>query len=148
MSQVFTMAKVTGHLYNQSHEKFTNEKDSILEAVQNSLLSPFISQRAFTLDEARSMFKESATLALERVQSKDILDEIAQKDEILIIFDTLLVDYAYLNHGIVGDEFKATLSKYDLAWDKQTSTFIQSVVNQLFVLNEQFDQKIENANES
>jgi hypothetical protein len=82
---------------------------------------------------------------LERVQSKEILEEIAQKDEILIIFDALLVDYALLNHNVVGEELKATVSKYDLGWSAGMSTFIQSIVDKLFELNETFDLQIEQA---
>ena len=67
MTQVFSLSKVNRNTYNESNEKYTNEKDSILEAVQNSLLSPFISQRAFTKQEAEELFKECTTLALERV---------------------------------------------------------------------------------
>ena len=52
MTKVFQLSKVNRNTYNESTEKYTNEKDSILDAVHNSLLSPFISQRAFTKEEA------------------------------------------------------------------------------------------------
>ena len=145
MTKVFQLSKVNRNTYNESTEKYTNEKDSILDAVHNSLLSPFISQRAFTKEEAQTLFQECATLALERVQSKEILEEIAQKDEILIIFDALLVDYALLNHNVSGEELKATVSKHDLGWSAGMKTFIQSIVDKLFELNETFDLQIEQA---
>ena len=145
MTKVFQLSKVNRNTYNESTEKYTNEKDSILDAVHNSLLSPFLSQRAFTKEEAQTLFQECATLALERVQSKEILEEIAQKDEILIIFDALLVDYALLNHNVSGEELKATVSKYDLGWSAGMKTFIQSIVDKLFELNETFDLQIEQA---
>ena len=139
------MSKVSKHTYNESCVKYTNEKDSILEAIHNSLLSPFVTLRGFSKVEAIDLFKDCVQSALTKVSSREILDEIAQKDEILIIFDALMVDYALLNHNISGDEFKATVSKYDLGWTVSQQPFIQSIVDKLFNLNEQFDQQIENA---
>lgn len=55
------------------------------------------------------MFKECSGLALKRVQEQTVLDCIADKDEILFIFDALLVDYALLNHNIHSEEFKASI---------------------------------------
>ena len=55
------------------------------------------------------MFMECSKLALENVQQPSVLECIADKDEILFIFDALLVDYAFLNHQIHSEEFKSIL---------------------------------------
>lgn len=51
---------------------------------------------------------------MDRVQDPTVLECIADKDEILFIFDALIADYAYMKYSIHGEEFKATLSKYDI----------------------------------
>jgi hypothetical protein len=61
-------------------------------------LSPFKSQRAFSKDKAKEIFLQITNMALSKVQEQEILDQIAEKDEILFIFDALLVDYALLHH--------------------------------------------------
>ena len=46
---------------------------------------------------------------------------------------------------MIGEELKATVSKFDLGWTAEMKTFIQSIVDKLFELNETFDQQIEHA---
>lgn len=48
------------------------------------------------------------------MQNQDVLDQISEKDEILLIYDALLVDYALINDNMHSEEFKATVSKFDL----------------------------------
>ena len=63
---------------------------------------------------------------------------IADKDEILFIFDALIVDYALMNYSIHGEEFKATLSKYDVLNDANVKPYLNSVIEKLHELNEKF----------
>ena len=89
-----------------------------------SLSSPFKSQRAFPREKAVEIFTHASRLALAKVQDKEILEQIAEKDEILFIFDALLVDYAYLHYQVHSEEFKATVSKYGLSQDPKLQSHI------------------------
>lgn len=60
------------------------------------------------------------------------------KDEILFIFDGLIVDYALMKYNIHGDEFKSTLSKHDVLNDESVKSYLNTVVNKLHELNEKF----------
>ncbi len=48
------------------------------------------------------------------MQNANVLEQISEKDEILLIYDALLVDYAFINDNMNSEELKATVSKFDL----------------------------------
>lgn len=84
------------------------------------------------------MFKDCCSQALTRVQEQVILECIGDKDEILFIFDGLIVDYALLKYNIHGDEFKSLLSKHDVLNDGNVKSYLDTVVNKLHELNERY----------
>ena len=51
------------------------------------------------------------------VQDKTILEMIEEKDEVLFIFDSLCMDYAYIDYDVHCEEFRATISKHDIPND-------------------------------
>jgi hypothetical protein len=44
------------------------------------------------------MLVKCSNLALQKAQDQEMIESVAEKDEILFIFDTLLMDYALIHH--------------------------------------------------
>lgn len=82
------------------------------------------------------MFIECSEEALKQAQSDSVKQLVGEKDEILFIFDSMLVDYALIKHEIHSEEFKATIARHGLSEDKVIKPKIQALVNELHNLNE------------
>lgn len=61
---------------------------------------------------------------------------VGEKDEILFIFDSMFMDYAYIKHEIHCEEFKSTIARHGLPEDPVIRTKIQALVDKLHELNE------------
>ena len=70
------------------------------------------------------------------VQNKSILEMIEEKDEVLFIFDSLFMDYAYIDYDVHCEEFRATISKHDLINDPLLISQINTLVQKLYEINE------------
>ena len=97
-----------------SHSEYTNDREGLKDIFTLTLTSPFTSQRVMTESNAHEIFLSASNKALDTVQKQEVLDQITEKDEILLIFDALLVDYAFINDNLHSEELKATVSKFDL----------------------------------
>ena len=123
-----------------SHSEYTNDREGLKDIFTLTLTSPFVSQRAFPEDKARSIFLEASDQALITVQKQEVLDQISEKDEILLIFDALLVDYAFIAENVHSEELKATVSKFDLATQPSLQIHIDAIVDKLYELNSQYEE--------
>ena len=74
-----------------------------------------------------------------KVQTPEVLAQISQRDEILLIFDALLVDFAYIHHSVHSEEFRATVTKFDITSEPSLQSHINAIVTKLFELNSQYD---------
>jgi len=112
------LAKIDYNIYYATQQEYTVDKQGIYDTVILSMASPFKSQRAFTYEKAKDMFMQCSQLAIKQVQEQRVLDLIGEKDEILFIFDAMLMDYALINYHIHSEEFKATIARHGLPTDK------------------------------
>jgi len=60
------------------------------------------------------VISESCSEALTLVESEPLLSLIKDKDDILVIYELVMMDLAYLNHQINLEELKALASKHDI----------------------------------
>jgi hypothetical protein len=60
---------------------------------------------------------------------------LADKDEILVIFDYLLVDYVYLKYKLHSEEFKALFTHYDLMNDTVARKHIDNIVERIYQIH-------------
>lgn len=58
---------------------------------------------------------------------------------IWLIFDALLVDYAYNNYGINSEEFRSLITKYDLVSELEVQNEIENIVDTLYKINAQYE---------
>ena len=70
------------------------------------------------------------------MESPDLPKYISDQDEALIIYDSLLVDYAMLLHNIHSEEFKATFTKFDLLDDPSLKTHNEFIAKKIFEIKE------------
>ena len=68
-----------------------------------------------------------------------MLSQISQKDEILLVFDALLVDYAYIHYTLHSEEFRATVTKFNLTKDPSLQDHLNAIVDKLFELNSRYE---------
>lgn len=59
-----------------------------------------------------------------------------EKDMVILVFDCLLVDFAYLRHSVQSEEFRSLVTKYDVTEDSRVKRTIDKIVDKLFALNE------------
>jgi hypothetical protein len=60
---------------------------------------------------------------------------IKDKDDILVIYELLVLDFVYINHSINCEDFKAIVVKHDLLIDDEESiAHIQEIANVLYEL--------------
>ena len=77
------------------------------------------------------MFKHVVDLALKKLANPEILAVAMTHDDLVIYFDSLLVDYAKLNYGISCEEFKASLAKYEILRDPTLKSILDSIVTKI-----------------
>lgn len=84
------------------------------------------------------MFKECAGKALAKVSDKHILsiDPMGERDMVILVFDSLLMDYAYISYSVKSEEFRALITKFDLLKDSNVAPLVNQIVDKLYDLNE------------
>ena len=55
---------------------------------------------------------------------------------VILAFDSLLVDFAYLDYSIHSEEFRSLVTKFNVTRDSSTKGTIDSIVDTLFELND------------
>ena len=79
------------------------------------------------------MFKNVTNLALLKLREKEVLQQVLTHDDLVIYFDALCADFAKLHYDISCEEFKATISKYDILNDSDvqslTSTIVETIAS-------------------
>ena len=137
---VCQISKLNINVFMNTNTTLPSDKKAIHDLLNISLTSPFKSQRAFSRERAIEIFKACSNYALDKVQEQSVIDQLTDKDEVLIIFDTLLVDYAMIHFGINCEEFKATVSKYDLLNDRELKPQVTAIVDKISELHEKMDE--------
>ncbi|CDW72289.1 UNKNOWN [Stylonychia lemnae] len=136
---ILTLAKVDRAIYNASQKVYTNGLEGIHDAIILALSSPFKAQRGFGKQETINMLIQITNKALQKVQEKEVLECILEKDEIIFIYDALVGDYAQLDYQVHAEEFKALISKHQLLKDSQVIAQIDKFVQKLHELNEKYE---------
>ena len=57
------------------------------------------------------------------------------RDMVILIFDCLLVDYAYLNQNMHSEEFRSMVTKYNLLNQANVKPMVNTIVDKLYELN-------------
>lgn len=63
------------------------------------------------------------------------LESLKEKDMILLLFDTLQIDFAFINFSILSEEYRSLFTKYDLSYDESLQAHIDKLVDTLWELN-------------
>lgn len=64
---------------------------------------------------------------------------ITDKDDITVIYESLVLDYVYINHSINCEDFKALVVKHDLLVnDEESISHIEATANTLYELLQKF----------
>ena len=87
------------------------------------------------------MFKNTARLALDKLSSPVIAKQALTHDDLIIYFDCLISDYASLHFGVNCEEFKATISKYDLLHDADASEIVEEILDTISKLSPNYQEK-------
>jgi hypothetical protein len=64
------------------------------------------------------------------------LEAMKEKDMVILAFDSLLVDYAYIEHSLPSEEFRSLVTKFNLTQEPEVKSLIESIVDKLFELND------------
>lgn len=107
--------------------------------LQNQFLSPFKSLRAFSRERAIEIFRDVSKQALAKLKDQEIIDSVMSHDDVLIFFDNLVVDYARINYDINCEEFKASISKYDLLNDKELKDLLSEILDTVISISPNFN---------
>jgi DNA polymerase II large subunit len=94
--------------------------EAVRDFFQLSLTSPFKTSQAYTNQQATDIYLFATTKALEIIRSAELSSLVGDKDDIFLVFDALLVDFAALNpsfSGINCDEFRAICTLFDMDVD-------------------------------
>ncbi len=138
-TQVLDLARINPNVYMASHNEYTNDKEGLKDFLILTFTSPFIASRPLSKDEAKKILIECTTQALKEVQMEELSSLIHEKDDILVIYELLVLDYVNINHSINCEDFKAIVSKHDLLTeDKESIEHIQEIANVLYELNSKF----------
>ena len=136
--EINQQARIDYNIYYASQTEYSTGLKGVHSAVVLSLSSPFKPQRGFTKQEVVDMFNQTLTESIAAVQEPSVLECINDKDEILFIFDAMLVDVALMKHHIHGEEFKSLIQKYSIIEDPVCKANLESVVAKLHEINETF----------
>ena len=142
-NDVKSECRIGDQVFVFSQMEYGQDKQSIRDAITSSLLSPFTMKRAFSQKDVKRIFIESANKVLHRVKQEDLqnLQIVQQKDYILILFDTLFMDYAFIDKQIHQEEFRAAISRYNLLGDKEVADKLTEIVNVLYEINVKFEEE-------
>lgn len=122
-----------------SHNEYTNDQEGLKDFLILTFTSPFVASRPLCEADAKNILLECTKLALKEVQNEELLDLIKEKDDILVIYELLVLDFVNINHSMNCEDFKAIVSKYDLLTkDKESIEHIQNIANDLYELNSKF----------
>jgi hypothetical protein len=136
---VLDLARINPNVYMSSHNEYTNDKEGLKDFLILTFTSPFSASRALSCDEAKKILIECTSQALKEVQSEELSSLISEKDDILVIYELLVLDFVYINHTINSEEFKAIVSKHDLLTsDEESIEHIREMANVLYELNSKF----------
>ena len=83
---------------------------------------------------------ECSSGALEEVESEEVRSLIKDKDDILVVFESIMFDKIMLTHHINCEEFKALTSRYHLAEDEEIKRHIEGVAGKLFEINSKYSE--------
>lgn len=131
--------KISQKVFNDTYGSEPTNRSAIANELSNTFLSPFISSQDISKDRAIEIFTKSVRLALEKLKAQEIADEVVSHDDVLIFFDNLLVDYVKLHFEVNCEEFKATVSKYDLLNDAAVKTTVDVMIDTIIKLSPNFE---------
>ena len=114
-----------------TNKALPNDSEAIYDLVQISLSSPFVAESKISKSKVIEILKNSSTLALQKVSEESVISSLEDKDEVLIIFDILLVDFVFKNYGIHIEEFKALITSWNLLEDTQGKSIIKNIVEKI-----------------
>lgn len=84
------------------------------------------------------MFLDCTNQALRLIKDIEDLQLINDTDLVYILFDSLLVDFAFTNYGVTSEEFRALASKHSLTSDPKIKEHLDQLVHTLYELNEKY----------
>lgn len=61
----------------------------------------------------------------------------------LLVFDALLVDFALIKDDVPSEEFKSTVTKFDLTKEPALQTHVDAIVDKLHELNSIHENEVE-----
>lgn len=131
--------KISQRVFNDTYSSEPTDRNAIANELSNTFLSPFVTLEGITKDRIVEIFTKSARLALEKLRASEISDEVVSHDDVLIFFDNLLIDYVKLHFGVNCEEFKATVSKYDLLNDPSVKATVDEIIETIISLSPNFE---------
>jgi hypothetical protein len=81
------------------------------------------------------MLKKLIPLALIKLENPIFAEEELSHDDVLIFFDSILADLALEHFQINCEEFKATVSKYDLLHEGELHSLVDQVIQTIVSLS-------------
>lgn len=84
------------------------------------------------------MFKNVTHLALKKLEDPEIARRATSQTDLIIFIDRIAPDYAFLHYQIMSEEFKATITKYDLLNDAFLKNEVEEIVNTIEKLSNRF----------
>lgn len=98
-------------------------------------MSPFITTSTTTKEKAIEIFQKITPLAIEKLHEQIVRDQVQSHDDILIFFDNILSDFAFLRYQLHSEEFKSIVSKYNLLDDPALSKTVEQIIETIVKLS-------------
>lgn len=115
--------------------KFGQNQAGILRDLAVSFSSPFAPSTALPAEEAAALFADVTHKAVNMLQDADILKHLTKEDECMLVFDSLVQDFALKDHNLHCEDFKAHCSKHGLVGNENFQQELSEIVAKLELLN-------------
>ena len=133
---ITTVLKLTGVTEEEFHDEAEELHEDLLDQLLVSLQSPFEPEKDLDQERVENIFRDVSLKAIQRLQQEDIITRLTQEDECVIVFDTLLSDFALRDHQLDCEEFKAQFRKHKLNESKRLQSHYKGISGQLIEINQ------------
>lgn len=132
-------ARVSQKVFNETYANEPLDSLAVLGELRNTIaVTPFKTLRGFTREKAIEMFRNVASLTLEYLPKPEVVERVITHDDLVVVFDTIAVDLALEHYDVTGEEFKATLAKYDIFSEPSLHGLIDRIVGTIAQLSPNF----------
>jgi len=132
-------SRVSQKVFNDTYANEPLDSRAILGELRNTIaVTPFMTLRGFSREKAIEMFRNVASLTLEYLPKPEVVERVLTHDDLVVVFDTIAVDLAFEHYDVTGEEFKATLAKYDLFSEPSLQGLIDKIVDTIAQLSPNF----------